>query len=256
MKNQYFGDINDFKKYGLLRLVSGCGEIKLGLCWMLTPNDSQSDGRLLDYLNGKKHWREFDKDLYDFLNYHVLLKKERNIRIIEQSNIISNAIYFSEIVPDDPNLRKKYCEELRIRFKNCDLIFFDPDNGIEVKSKSYGAKGSSKYVYWTELVSTFRDGHSLLIYQHFPRVDRSQYIKKISNELKSRTEALDVHCIYTTNVLFLLVPQRRHIEFFANQLHKLQRNWGVKMKLLNDSHKYFEQHRFEWFSSKKISDTL
>ena len=36
MKNQYFGDVNDYRKYGLLRLLGRAGKVKIGVCWMLT----------------------------------------------------------------------------------------------------------------------------------------------------------------------------------------------------------------------------
>jgi len=39
MKNQYFGDINDYRKYGLLRGLSNKGEISTLVCWMLTENE-------------------------------------------------------------------------------------------------------------------------------------------------------------------------------------------------------------------------
>ncbi len=42
MKNQYFGDVNNYRKYGLLRRLAGDGEVSIGICWMLTPNDHQS----------------------------------------------------------------------------------------------------------------------------------------------------------------------------------------------------------------------
>ena len=108
MKNQYFGDINDYKKFGLLRLLSGYGKINLGICWMLTPDDDRSDGELTKYLNEAKYWREFDQELFDCLRYHVYIKKERNIKIIEKSNIIPGAICFSEILPDKSEGRQEY----------------------------------------------------------------------------------------------------------------------------------------------------
>jgi hypothetical protein len=50
MKNQYFGDINDYRKYGLLRLLSGRGQIRTAVCWMLTADNGSSDGSRIDYL--------------------------------------------------------------------------------------------------------------------------------------------------------------------------------------------------------------
>ena len=35
MKNQYFGDINDYRKYGLLRILTNGGEVDTAVCWML-----------------------------------------------------------------------------------------------------------------------------------------------------------------------------------------------------------------------------
>jgi hypothetical protein len=47
MKDQYFGDINDFRKYGLLRLLCVSDRLRLGVCWMLTDTDSRTDGSFL-----------------------------------------------------------------------------------------------------------------------------------------------------------------------------------------------------------------
>jgi hypothetical protein len=49
MKNQYFGDINDYRKYGLLRRLQA--GLSLCVCWTLTDDDGSSDGRFLEYLN-------------------------------------------------------------------------------------------------------------------------------------------------------------------------------------------------------------
>ena len=60
MKNQYFGDINDYRKYGLIRLLTGAGQLKTAVCWMLAPGDplpagcagatgSQGDGRFIKH---------------------------------------------------------------------------------------------------------------------------------------------------------------------------------------------------------------
>ena len=48
MKVQYFGDVNDYRKYILLRRISS--ELKIGVCWMLTPDDGRPDGANRGYL--------------------------------------------------------------------------------------------------------------------------------------------------------------------------------------------------------------
>lgn len=39
VKHQYVGDINDYRKYALLRALSAGGANRIGVCWMLTPDD-------------------------------------------------------------------------------------------------------------------------------------------------------------------------------------------------------------------------
>jgi hypothetical protein len=51
--------------------------------------------------------------------------------------------------------------------KDCDLIFFDPDNGLEVKSKPKDRKNSCKYS--DELARAYANNKSVLVYQHFRR---------------------------------------------------------------------------------------
>jgi hypothetical protein len=45
MKHQYFGDINDYRKYGLLRALQSSSLGGLLVAWMLTPDDGGPDGR-------------------------------------------------------------------------------------------------------------------------------------------------------------------------------------------------------------------
>ena len=63
MKNQYFGDINDYRKYGLIRILSDGGIIRTGICWMLTPDDTRTDGKFTQYLINPEEYKKFDPDL-------------------------------------------------------------------------------------------------------------------------------------------------------------------------------------------------
>jgi hypothetical protein len=50
LKNQYFGDVNDYRKYGLLRALSSVTGLPVGVCWLLTMDDGRSDGEFRRYL--------------------------------------------------------------------------------------------------------------------------------------------------------------------------------------------------------------
>lgn len=49
MKNQYFGDENDYKKYSVIKIICA-DEIKPFFEWLLTKNDKKNDGNLTSYL--------------------------------------------------------------------------------------------------------------------------------------------------------------------------------------------------------------
>ena len=69
MKDQYFGDVNDYRKYGLLREILASANVRLGVCWMLTAPDSRTDGAHVAYLDNPKKYRVFDCELFDWLEH-------------------------------------------------------------------------------------------------------------------------------------------------------------------------------------------
>lgn len=44
MKNQYFGDVDDYRKYGLLRILHRVSVFRIGVCWCLTVDDGGAHG--------------------------------------------------------------------------------------------------------------------------------------------------------------------------------------------------------------------
>ena len=147
MKNQYFGDINDYKKYSLLRILSGNGQIETVVCWVLTEDDSRTDGSKIRYLEQPEKWQNYDPTVYEYLRKQVLDKGIRNVSYIEQDDIIPNCRFYREVINDNVGSRENFFSGFLEFAKGADLVFFDPDNGIEVKSIPRGRKSSSKYVY-------------------------------------------------------------------------------------------------------------
>jgi hypothetical protein len=231
MKNQYFGDVNDYRKYGLIRLLTKQGEISTAVCWMLTPDDGRTDGKFTDYLESPEKWRRYDPKLFDVLGDLVLVKGVRNVNQVEMSRVLPNALFYTEITPDDRKDRAKYFNDFLALAVDCDLIFFDPDNGLEVKSRPYGRKNSSKYVYWRELITAFAAGHSLLVYQHFPRIDRGQFIQIKAQELMTKTGGREVYTFRTPFVLFLLAVQEHHRNFLKVSSRQVAEAWNRQIQL-------------------------
>ncbi|MGZ8453788.1 MAG: hypothetical protein ACXWZE_17040, partial [Candidatus Binatia bacterium] len=79
MKNQYFGEVNDFRKYGLLRTLQRASGLTVGLCWFLTVDDGAGDGELRNYLNHPGRWRHYDPELYDKLQRLLDAEVQRSV---------------------------------------------------------------------------------------------------------------------------------------------------------------------------------
>src|SRR4051812_35214685 len=111
MKNQYFGDVNDYLKYSLLRAVASHLPGRLVVCWMLTPDDGRSDGNLTRYLTQPDRFRDIDPPLFDQLRV-AIEKGRRDVKIVECEGLIGNASYLSSVLEDSRESRTAYFRDL------------------------------------------------------------------------------------------------------------------------------------------------
>jgi hypothetical protein len=231
MKNQYFGDINDYRKYGLMRVLAGRSRLTLGICWLLTEDDEHGDGELRAYLSKPSRWRHYDPELYESLQRLVTSDVRRDVRLAREWTLIPNAMYFETVVQDNLARRDAYFDAAWEALRSCDLVFFDPDNGIEIESIPRGRAGSAQYVYWRELQEAYRRGQSLLIYQHFPRVNRERFVPFIANRLAEEIGSSHVAGFQTPYMAFLLVQQARHVSALAGAVSELEARWSGQIKV-------------------------
>lgn len=198
MKNQYFGDVGDFGKYGLLSSLSS-SEMKLGVNWYLTNNDTKTDGKFIEYLN-KPDFVDSDIELAEFLRDCIGLGK-RNVSEVRNFVRFSSFEFHDEILElkhinalSEAGRRKrtaartKWFQDSLERLSSCNLIFCDPDNGIETKAMNKIGKDSVKYVLIDEIRTMIERGHSLVIYNHRDRSTEESYIsrfKEIRNQLSN-----------------------------------------------------------------------
>ncbi|HLY26456.1 MAG TPA: hypothetical protein VKQ72_08965 [Aggregatilineales bacterium] len=210
MKNQYFGDVNDYLKYAILRCFAEYGQLTIGLCWMLTGKDLRQDGNLTAYLKNGILWRDHDPVLFDFLYQTVAVENRREVSALAATSIIPGARYYGVPLQDTGTVRRDYFEAMFDCFAGVNVIFFDPDNGLEVRSVTPGKRNSSKYLYDAEVTSTFQRGYSPLIYQHFPRVQRAAFIHATMGRLSKATGSSDIYAFSTSRVAYFLVSQAGH----------------------------------------------
>lgn len=226
MKHKYFGDVNDFRKYGLLRMLIGTTDLRLGVCWMLTEADDRKDGRLREYLEKPDENRLRDPDLFDALKALDGTEPVSRMAGFEQSGLLSNARFHSEILQDCATQRSEYFERCTNNLAGCDLVFFDPDNGLEVQSIRPGHKNSCKYLFMEEVVQFFESGASVLIYQHFCRRERTAYIAERVSGLRQRLPQVTLFSFKTPHVVFLLAARPEHSERFRQQRGSIASQWG------------------------------
>lgn len=202
--NQYVGDINDYRKYALLRALSAGGLNRVAVCWMLTLDDGGADGGKLAYLNQPDGHRRFDPELFDTLAHAASEPDRRRLQNIEDSGTIANALYYNETLPGDVPGRAAFMERCGSEFRDAELVFFDPDNGLEV-SLPKGRKNSSKYLYLDEVAAFYEAGKSLLIYQHFPHVKRPVFMAQRTEQLRGVAPRCAVWAFTTAHVAFFLL---------------------------------------------------
>ena len=224
MKNQYFGDINDYLKYGLLRVIAKEAGLRLAVCWMLTDKDDRRDGGKTAYLTDHAKWLQYDPELFGVLK-DAVARDRRNIGVAETCSILPETIYHSEILDDDRQKRDNYFEQLKAKAATSNLVFFDPDNGMEVKSKPKGRKGSSKYLYWDEVKRITSLGKSLIVFQHFAREKRDAFIVRLQQCFEAECGIRWVGVLRTSNVVYFVVPAAAHERALQAAYEEVCRRW-------------------------------
>lgn len=235
MKNQYFGDVNDYKKYGLLRelLRGSSGELAVG--WTLTADDSRSDGSRIRYLEDPGRWRAHDPVLFDFLREQVLEDGTRSVSVLEESSTLPNCRFFPLLLLDDLGSRESYFQQFFRFAEGAEMVFFDPDNGLGITKVERGKRGSSKYVYPSEVAAAWRLGHSVLFYQHFPRQSRGPFLGRLLSVLRDLPDLRKVLFFVTSHVVFVLLPSPRHEARLVESAGRIRDRWGdvVRVQIRN-----------------------
>jgi hypothetical protein len=192
LQNRYVGDIGDFGKYGMLRALCGPSSqpdrrnLRLGVVWMLVEDeDHNNDGGHTAYLapsvRNRDTFRTCDPELFDLLSW-IVCKGERRVSAIAKYGVLPQRTIFYQAPLDfsDPNKAERVTTELSLQRRQqwlndalnatdkADVVFFDPDNGLEVNVGRHQAKGR-KYLFIDEVAHFFARGQSLVIYQHLDR---------------------------------------------------------------------------------------
>lgn len=204
MQDCYTGDIGDFGKYGLLRWLCGMFDdgdpLSLGVLWY--HFECCDGGDSIGYLDGPEPpLRRCCPDLFDRLR-EIVQCDRRSIAEIEASGALPcGTVFFSDkmifaSLPADEALQARlaWSERGAYTVRDADLVFADPNNGLETPSMNRTRRRSSRHAYYDEFNSCWSRGQSLVLYQHSARgwhgkkATFDQQIEKRMAELHSRLE--------------------------------------------------------------------
>jgi hypothetical protein len=191
VKDQYVGDVNDYLKYALLRALADAHAGMLQVCWMRTAPDGRSDGGRLGYLREGERARALDPVVFDELA-GIISAGKRSVSAVQGTAILAGAQFHPALLGDRPGARERHFNEIWQALGPRDLVFFDPDNGLEVASVRAGARNCCKYVFLEELAVALGEQRSVCVYQHFPRVKRAPFIAGALARLQENFP--DHHC--------------------------------------------------------------
>jgi len=173
MQNRYAGDIGDYVKLGILRALSP--GYHLGVAWWLYPDEAHNDdGRHIDYLRHPEQWRHFDAALFDALS-EIVTSGQRDVRALEAANILRGAVFASDVIPtcglvtQRRQARREWFQTVCQTVQQADLVFVDPDNGLEPDGYSHDSAKAGKSITFDELRALARPGRCLIVYHHHTR---------------------------------------------------------------------------------------
>lgn len=182
MQDRYAGDVGDFGKLGLLRqLTAGTPPLRLGVLWYRVQDESHNnDGRHTSYLtsDAKQHadLRACDPALATALA-RLIASGQRSIADLERAANLPPGTRFHSTplglagtaVADRPRTREAWFTTALTAVQDTDIVFLDPDNGLEARSATQGQAKIVKYARYADLEALRAAGHSLVVYHHLGR---------------------------------------------------------------------------------------
>jgi hypothetical protein len=247
MQNRYVGDIGDFAKFALLRALCQTQEVKLGVVWYLYGDETHnSDGRHVTYLQ-RADLRHLDPKLFDCL-HRIVKTEQRSVRAVQRSRILGKQTTFYDaslvleagrgVARERVALRDGWLRNAIARTAKCDVVFLDPDNGLEITSVPRHAPKAGKYVYWEELLAFWEGGQSLVVYNH---LHRRSSANDQTQELMKKFVAKFPDAAFVTALLFRR-GSCRHFWIVAQPSHARRLTSSLRTLLSSQWSMFFETY--------------
>jgi hypothetical protein len=186
MQDAYAGDVGDFGKFVLLDAVArSSGGLKIGINWYYVPSPriASNDGKHTGYLdpsNGRyDSFRSCSHRIFDALS-GLIASRDRTVAGLEALRLLPRTTrYFSTPVPLPGKARSDWFTASMIALFACEIVFLDPDNGIQPAGLGFRERRSVKYALLDEIASYYHSGKSVIVYNHRDRSPKSRYDERL-----------------------------------------------------------------------------
>jgi hypothetical protein len=81
-------------------------------------------------------------------------------------------------------------------------------------------------LYWNELIETYNLGHSVIVFQYFPRMNHRRLINMLANQIHDRVVVSDIVSLATSRVVYFLLLQPKDSQLPTRCCEKASRVWN------------------------------
>jgi hypothetical protein len=224
MQQRRFGSIGDLVKLAFLRHLQEGRH--LAVCWYLTGQGANRPlpEKHFAYLKRPGEFRNLAPGIFDTLKSVVESSAVglSYITALEASGVLSDAVFHHEQVPRRAALRKSWTTSLVDSVNKANLIFLDPDNGIQ------GRRLTPKHVALAEIAALRRQDRALITLQH--QSGQKLEVRSIAERLKS------IGCQRLEIVRFRLVSSQFYVivdydNALDARISSFARKWGNWVKI-------------------------
>lgn len=236
VQDRYAGDVGDFLKFGLLRaLCANCdAPLRLGVCWYLVPDEfHNADGRHISYLTSTNRHspslKACDPDLFQRLGT-IVSEGRRNVGALESAGVLpTGTVTYSEHLRPamTETERHRWHEAALHHLADADLVFADPDNGLQV---TLPKRFAEKFTTAGEVADYTNRGQSLILYHHADRT-RGGVTGQIQRRMAELHEATSIEpvggviCRRGSARFFLVLATNAHKAGLTTALGRYAGRW-------------------------------
>lgn len=179
MQSGHIGGVGDFGKFALLRHLMQGRRLAVCFCLSHTNGKEVNRARYFDYLRRPDKFQHLAPELFAQL---VQLEATRYqgadpLLALRSSGILGDAIFVRHKVPKQTSLRPAWAELLVSSVGDADLVYLDPESGIQ------GNRLTHRHIALSEIAALRLKDRALIIGHH--QSGRRAEVKYLADRMRS-----------------------------------------------------------------------